>query len=62
MLRWVTHTPGDVFDGYTSPPWSALCEAVGRLRVRLPDPGGAEVVPLTAAGSRGGGGEAPGAS
>jgi hypothetical protein len=59
MLRWVTHTPGDVFDGYTSPPWWALCEAVGRLRVRLPAPGGAEVITLPVPSSRGGGGEAP---
>jgi integrase len=60
MLRWVTHAPGDVFDGYTSPPWAALCEAVGKLCVQLPpEPVGAEVIPLPFAGSRGGGGEAP---
>ncbi len=35
-LRWVTHGPsGDVFDAYTTLPWSALCEAVGCLRVSL---------------------------
>jgi integrase len=34
VLRWVTHGPsGDVFDAYTTLPWSALCEAVGCLKV-----------------------------
>ena len=34
VLRWVTHGPsGDIFDAYTTLPWSALCEAVGCLKV-----------------------------
>lgn len=41
LMKWITHTPGNVLDGYTSPSWSALCEAVlcvpaklrGRARV-----------------------------
>jgi integrase len=35
LLRWITHAPGDVFDGYTSPPWASLCEQVTCLRVGL---------------------------
>jgi hypothetical protein len=35
LLRWITHAPSDVFDGYTSPPWSSLCEQVACLRVAL---------------------------
>jgi integrase len=35
LLRWVTHgPPGDVIDLYTTLPWAALCEEVGRLNIR----------------------------
>jgi hypothetical protein len=34
-VRWLTHTPGDQLDDYTSPGWDALCEAVLAIPVRL---------------------------
>lgn len=38
VLRWVTHGPsGDVFDAYTTLPWSALCESVGCLKASVKD-------------------------
>jgi integrase len=44
LLRWVTHGPeGDVIDDYTTPPWHALCEQVGFLRLSLL---AGEVIPL----------------
>jgi integrase len=46
LLRWVTHTPGDVFDGYTSPPWHSLCAEVAKLRIELREEG--EVIPMKA--------------
>ena len=36
VLRWITHSPGDVFDGYTTLPWETLCEAVAAIRVEPP--------------------------
>ena len=57
MLRWVTHDgDGSVLDGYTSPPWPSLCEAVAVLRVRRRPTDGGEVVPLPVLAPRGGGG------
>ncbi len=36
VLRWATHGPkNDVFDAYTTMPWPALCEAVGKLKIDL---------------------------
>ncbi len=37
VLRWITHSPGDVFDLYTTLPWEALCEAVAAIRVEPPE-------------------------
>lgn len=34
-VRWLTHTPGDQLDDYTSPSWESLCEAVECIPVRL---------------------------
>jgi hypothetical protein len=34
-VRWLTHTPGDQLDDYTSPSWESLCEAVACIPVRL---------------------------
>lgn len=36
VLRWITHSPGDVFDEYTTLPWAALCEAVAAIRIGPP--------------------------
>ncbi len=36
LLRWVTHGPTtDMMDVYSSPPWSALCAEVGKLKLSL---------------------------
>ena len=36
LLRWATHGPGGtIVDLYTSPPWDALCEAIGCVRVEV---------------------------
>jgi hypothetical protein len=35
VLRRVTHPPKEQFDEYTTSLWSALCEAVGCLRISL---------------------------
>jgi len=53
LLRWITHIPGDVFDSYNSPPWPALCQAVGKLRIELRDD--AQVIALAGAASERGG-------
>lgn len=34
-VRWLTHTPGDQIDDYTSPGWETLCEAVQCIPVRI---------------------------
>jgi hypothetical protein len=37
ILRWITHGPkGDVFDDYTTLPWTSLCEEVAKLKVEFP--------------------------
>lgn len=38
-VRWLTHTPGDQLDDYTSPGWGSLCEAVNAIDVALPTRG-----------------------
>lgn len=36
IIRWVTHPrPGDVFDLYVTPSWTALCDAVSRIQVEV---------------------------
>ncbi len=35
MVRWITHTPGDQIDDYHSPAWSALCDAVLCIPVKV---------------------------
>jgi hypothetical protein len=36
LLRWVTHGPtSDMMDVYSSPPWSALCTEVAKLKLAL---------------------------
>lgn len=36
LLRWVTHGPtSDMIDVYSSPPWSALCAEVAKLKSEL---------------------------
>ncbi len=36
LLRWVTHGPTtDMMDVYSSPPWTALCAEVGKLKLSL---------------------------
>ena len=36
LLRWVTHGPTtDMMDVYSSPPWSALCAEVAKLKVAV---------------------------
>jgi len=39
VLRWITHSPGDVFDEYTTLPWETLCEAVTAIRITVPEAG-----------------------
>jgi integrase len=51
LVRWLTHPPGDTFALYTTPSWEALCEAVSKLRIKVRDDGGGEVVPLRVAAS-----------
>ncbi len=31
VLRWITHSPGDIFDEYTTLPWETLCAEVAKL-------------------------------
>lgn len=39
VLEAISHGPrGDIVSVYTTFPWPALCEAVAKLRIRLPDP------------------------
>ena len=36
LLRWVTHGPtSDMMDVYSSPPWSALCAEVAKLKLAV---------------------------
>jgi len=39
VLRWITHSPGDVFDEYTTLPWETLCEAVTAIRITVSETG-----------------------
>jgi integrase len=36
VLRWITHSPGDIFDEYTTLPWETLCVEVSKLRIEPP--------------------------
>lgn len=45
VLRWITHTPADVMDLYTTLPWSALCGEVQKINIRLRE---GRVLPLAA--------------
>lgn len=37
LLRWVTHgpRPSEILDVYSSPPWSALCAEIAKLKIEL---------------------------
>lgn len=51
LLRWVTHGPtSDMMDVYSSPPWSALCAEVAKLKLSVRE--GAVLAPPTAEASR----------
>jgi hypothetical protein len=39
VLRWITHSPGDVFDEYTTLPWETLCQAVTAIQIPVPEAG-----------------------
>lgn len=56
LLMWVTHTPGDQMDAYTTPPWSALCREVAKLQIQAR---AGKVLPLRVATSIYGTAEVP---